>query len=249
MRVVANKYPALPNEGAHEVIVDAPEHWSSFGQAGTQVAADVLRATRLRMLDHRQDARVRYLQFFKNNGPAAGASIEHIHSQLMALEFVPLQLQLELDGALRYQARHGNCPFCEEIEAATGSGRLIMANQGAVALAPYASRFPFETWILPRSHESHFEATSGPVLQAAADILGRTVRLIEREMVTPPYNVILHTAPIQEGPLSYYHWHIEILPRASGIGGFEFGTGCYINAISPEEASARLRNLSSRGSG
>ncbi len=239
LRAFANKYPAID---AHEVIVESPEHRSSFGELPKSAAVDLLSAVRDRMLALKEDPQLEYIQFFKNNGPGSGASLSHPHSQLMALPVVPGQVQLELDGSLQHYEEHGRCIFCDLIDLECGQReRVIFENEQVIVVAPYAPRFGFETWVIPRAHHSHFELTAEGLLRAVGEALHRIARRLEAVLDFPPYNFLLHTAPVQEPAMEYYHWHIEILPRMSGVGGYEFGTGCYINAILPEEAAGVLR--------
>lgn len=239
LRVFRNKYPAI--EG-HEVIVESPEHRNTFGELPETAAVDLLLAVRDRILDLKQDPELEYVQFFKNNGPGSGASMSHPHSQLMALPIVPGQVQLELDGSLQHYEEHGRCIFCDLIDLEEAQPeRVILATAEVLVIAPYAPRFAFETWVIPRAHWSHFELTEEPVLRAVAAALHKIARRLESVLDGPPYNLLLHTAPVQEPAMPHYHWHIEILPRMGGVGGYEFGTGCYINAIVPEEAAEVLR--------
>lgn len=239
LRVFRNKYPAIE---AHEVIVESAEHRNSFGDLPESAAVDLLAAARDRMLCLKQDPEIEYVQVFKNNGPGSGASLSHPHSQLMALPMVPGQVQLELDGSLQHFEEHGHCIFCDLVELEKGQQeRTIFENDQVLVLAPYAPRFAFETWVIPRVHQSHFELTDAEALRPIGQALHRIARRLEAVLDCPPYNFLLHTAPVQEPAMPYYHWHIEILPRMGNVGGYEIGTGCYINSIPPEEAAAVLR--------
>ena len=239
LRAFLNKYPAID---AHEVIVESPEHRSTFGELPESAAVDLMSAVRDRMLALKPDAALEYVQFFKNNGPGSGASLSHPHSQLMALPVVPGQVQLELDGSLQHYEEHGHCIFCDLIELETGQReRVILETDQVLVVAPYAPRFAFETWIISRVHRSHFELTEAAVLRSAGEVLHMVSRRLEAVLDNPPYNLLFHAAPLQEPAMPHYHWHIEILPRMGGVGGYEFGTGCYINAIVPEESAAALR--------
>ncbi len=241
LRVVPNKYPALRESqgGLHDVIIDSPLHARSFGLLPPETGPAVLNAAQRRFQTIGAQPAVQYIQLFKNNGPGSGASLEHPHSQILALPAVPVQVQLEWDGA----HRTGACPYCRLIEEAAPSGRLIEEDAEAVVLAPFAPRFAFETWVLPRAHESHFERSQPPAVRAVGLALHRTLQRLEALFDDAPYNFLLHTAPRHSAPSACYHWHIEILPRLGGIGGFEFGTGCYINTVLPEEAAAHLRSI------
>ncbi len=239
LRAFLNKFPAID---AHEVIVESPEHRASFGELPVSASVDLLAAVRDRILDRKQDPALEYVQFFKNNGPGSGASLSHPHSQLMALPIVPGQIQLELDGSLQHYEEHSRCIFCDLLELELGQReRVILENEHVLVLAPYAPRFAFETWVIPRAHQSHFETTGEAVLRAVGEALHTIAQRLEAVLDSPPYNFLLHTAPLQEPLMPHYHWHVEILPRMGGVGGYEFGTGCFINAVMPEESAAVLR--------
>jgi UDPglucose--hexose-1-phosphate uridylyltransferase len=237
LRVFPNKYPAITQEcgGAHEVIVESPEHISSFGQVPVAAAIDLLRAARDRMLVLKRDARIQYIQFFSNNGPGAGASREHVHAQLIGIPEIPEQVRLELQ---RY-SEAGACLLCEP----SHQNRLVHQDNEVLIVAPYAPRVAFETWVVPRRHASHFERAPETSIDAVATALHRLIQCLGALVPGTSYNFLLSTAPLQTEPLAYYHWRIEVLPRVTGIGGYEFGTGCYINSITPEESAASLRQL------
>ena len=260
LRVIPNKFPALRVEGlldrageglydrmtgigAHEVIIESPEHKVSLAQLSEKRAEDLFWAFRDRILDLKRDTRLRYILLFKNHGEAAGASLEHTHSQLIALPVVPIQVQEEIDGGRRYFEFKERCVFCDMLRQETSSGaRIILETDEVVVMAPYAARFPFETWIVPRAHSSHFETAHASLIQSLAWAMRATIRKIERVLEHPPYNFLIHTAPIQEGPLAHYHWHLEIIPRLTNVAGFEWGAGFYINPTPPEEAAQFLRD-------
>lgn len=260
LRVVPNKFPALRVEGmldrsgeglydrmtgvgAHEVIIESPDHKLSLAELPEQRVADLFWAFRDRSLDLKRDSRLRYILLFKNHGEAAGASIEHSHSQLIALPVIPVQVQEEIEGSRRYYGFKERCVFCDIVrqEAADGS-RVILETDEILVISPYAPRFPFETWILPRSHSSHFETAEASLIQNLAWAVRATIRKIERVLEQPSYNFLIHTSPIQEGPLVHYHWHLEIIPRLTRVAGFEWGAGFYINPTPPEEAAQFLRD-------
>lgn len=259
LRVVPNKFPALQIEGeldrqgdgvfdrmngvgAHEVIIETPDHHASLADLPEKQVEDLLWAFKNRVLDLRQDHRLRYAVLFKNHGEGAGASLEHTHSQLIALPIVPKQVREEIEGAKSYFDYKERCIFCDVVrqEARTGV-RLVTETDHFVALCPYAARFPFETWILPKRHDAHFEDSDPATLQNLAWILRGTLRKLDQALEHPAYNFIIHTAPLQEGAMPHFHWHIEIMPKMSRVAGFEWATGCYINPTPPEEAAKFLR--------
>jgi UDPglucose--hexose-1-phosphate uridylyltransferase len=259
VRVVPNKFPVLGIEGdlnrqgdgmfdrmngigAHEVIIETPDHNTNMADMPENQLEEVLHAFRDRMLDLKRDHRFRYIVIFKNFGEAAGASLEHPHSQLIALPVIPKRVKEEVDGAKLYFDFKERCVFCDIIRQEEASGvRLVIETDRFLALEPYAPRFPFETWILPRRHESHFEDAEPAMLQNLAWVLRSTLRKIDRVLEHPAYNFILHSTPVQEADLIYYHWHFEIIPKLTKVAGFEWGTGFYINPTPPEESAKFLR--------
>lgn len=259
VRVVPNKFPALRVEGqldregeglydkmngigAHEVIVESPVHESTLAELQEKNVEEVFWAFRERILDLRKDRRLRYILIFKNHGELAGASLEHTHSQLIALPVVPKRVQEELDGAKRHFDYRERCVFCDIVKhEARDMRRVVLETEHFLAITPYASRFAFETWIVPRRHESHFENAESSVMRNLAWVVRAAVRKMDRVLEWPAYNMVMHSSPVQEGPLEHYHWHIELIPKISKVAGFEWGTGFYINPTPPEEAADFLR--------
>jgi UDPglucose--hexose-1-phosphate uridylyltransferase len=260
LRVVPNKFPALRVEGdfdrqgdglydkmngigAHEVIIEAPEHHVTLGDMPEKRAEDIFWAIRDRFLDLKKDRRMRYILAFKNHGEAAGATLEHSHSQLIALPVVPRRVQEELEGAKRYYDLKERCIFCDIVrqELSTGS-RVVLETEQFLAICPYAARFPFEIWVLPRRHFSHFEDTDVPTFHNLGWVMPVLAREIDKVLERPAYNVMIHTAPLQESALPSYHWHIELIPKLTKVAGFEWGTGFYINPTPPEESAKFLRD-------
>ncbi len=233
IRVIPNKYPAVtpqgPAYGVHEVIIEAPEHDLSFGNFPVDRIQQVLEVYQSRLRSFQGDPRLQYGFLFKNHGEAAGASRIHPHSQLIALEMIPLLVEQELRAA----AQRPTCPSCDSLKQ---HDRIILETDTIAAICPTAPRFSFETWLLPKRHASHFETSAG-LAQALHAVLQR----LERATGLAAYNLGLHTGPLQAGELSYFHWRLEIIPRLTRIAGFELGTGVYIHEISPERAARILR--------
>jgi UDPglucose--hexose-1-phosphate uridylyltransferase len=160
----------------------------------------------------------------------------------MALPIVPDFVREEIDGAKRHYADKERCVFCDIVRQELGAGRrLIHENADIVALAPYASRVPFETWLMPRSHASRFEEAPRHVFESLARMLKWVMARIDRALEVPPYNLIIHNAPFSEETSAFFHWHVELMPRIARLAGFEWGSGFYINPTSPEEAAEVLR--------
>ncbi len=261
VRVVPNKFPALTlgaaggareaglyrsiaGLGAHELVIESPDHVASTTQLSDERLGEVLQIYCDRLLDLKQDRRLACATVFKNLGAAAGASIEHAHSQLMAMPLVPVHLSEELEGSLRLFQQSGTCAFCELLERELAAGdRVVEATREFVAFCPFAARFPYETWILPRSHASHYEALPPGAAGELARILKRTLMRIESALARPAYNYFIHSAPFDTHSLCHYHWHMEIIPRVTETAGFEWGAGFYINPVPPEEAAATLRAI------
>src|SRR5262249_35936977 len=191
---------------------------------------DSAAAHRERMRDLRKDRRFAYGLLFKNVGRSAGASLPHNHSQLIATPVIPVLVQHEVDGAKRFFDYRGRCLFCDMAEQeVSDKARLVEMSERFVAFVPYAARFPYEMWILPRRHQSHFEDSADEGLAAYSAILGSCLRRLERAVGNPPYNTMLHTGPWLGGALEHYHWHLEVIPRVTTAAGFEWGSGFYIN--------------------
>jgi UDPglucose--hexose-1-phosphate uridylyltransferase len=261
LRVIPNKFPALRVEGeserqgeglydrmngigAHEVIIETADHFATLAEMTDKQVSDVFWAFRDRVMDLRKDKRLRYVMLFKNHGEAAGASLEHTHSQLIALPVVPKRVQEELDGAKRYYDYKERCIYCDILQQELETGkRVVLETDHFLAISPYAPRFPFETWIVPRRHESHFEATDATVLQNLGWVMRTTMRKMEKVLEKPAYNMMIHSGPVQEGAIAHYHWHIELIPKLTKVAGFEWGTGFYINPTPPEESAKYLRDV------
>jgi UDPglucose--hexose-1-phosphate uridylyltransferase len=260
LRVVPNKFPALRVEGelepsgeglydrvsgvgAHEVIIEAPEHDASLATLPAERVTTVLAAYRDRMLDLRRDPRLAHIIVFKNHGEPAGATLEHPHSQLIATPIVPIMVEEELAGASRHFRLKKRCIWCDIIrQEQRGGGRLITEEEGFVAVAPFAPRAPFETWILPTRHRSNFDETDDRGLGALGHLLGHLLRRLDAVLGRPPYNFMLHSAPLRAPGLEQFHWHLEILPKLTRVAGFEWGTGFFINPTPPEVAARFLRD-------
>ncbi len=265
VRVVPNRFPALRIEGdlmpegdglydringigAHEVIIETPHATEALEDQSVEAIANVLKSYRNRIIDLRRDSRFRSILIFKNVGPMAGASLRHAHSQLIALPVVPRMLQERLTSARAHYAAKERNLFEDILRAEHREGkRIVLENNSFAAFCPYASRFPFELCLLPKRQNPHYHHSSDAELELAADALKQLLQRLNKGLGKPDYNLILHTAPLQreateEARLEAdFRWHIEVLPRLSGIAGFEFGTGFFINSTLPEEAAQFLR--------
>jgi len=263
LRVVPNRFPVLRVEGtldrqgdglfdrmngigAHEVFIESPRHEDTLATMSESAVEQVLGAFRDRMQDLKRDQRFRYIIVFKNHGAAAGSSLDHSHSQLIALPIVPREVRDEMDGARTHYASKERCVFCDILSQDSHDGRrLISDNADMVAMAPYAPRFPFETWILPKRHQALFEDAPRHEYASLARMLSDILRRMNATLRNPPYNLLIHTAPLAEPAGDFYHWHVEIIPKLTKVAGFEWATGFYVNPTAPEEAAQVLRDARS----
>jgi UDPglucose--hexose-1-phosphate uridylyltransferase len=263
LRVIPNQFTVLREEGtldrqgeglfdkmngigAHEVIIETPRHEETLATMSDAAVEQVLWASRERVRDLKQDRRFRYIIVFKNHGAAAGSSVDHSHSQLIALPIVPREVRDEVEGARLHYQQKERCVFCDVLrQDSTDGRRLIAETADMIALAPYAPRFPFETWILPRRHQAHFEDAPRQEIASLARLLADVLRRMNRTLRNPPYNLLIHSAPLAEPAADFYHWHVEVIPKLTKVAGFEWATGFYVNPVPPEEAAQVLRE--SRG--
>jgi UDPglucose--hexose-1-phosphate uridylyltransferase len=258
VRVVPNRLPALRVEsdyaepagglfqilgglGAHEVIIESPVHTSDWALMGADEIRLVLWAWRERIRDLRRDIRLKTFLVVKNVGAPAGATLDHPHSQLLALPFVPLHLEDALAAARLRHEQMGRCVFCAVVDDELDRDvRVVSSDEDTIAISAFAARVPFETWVVPRRHLASFDDECDDCLQAIAGRIRDTVRRLHVALNGPAYSVLLHTAPVGEsGPL--YHWHIEIVPRLTPVGALAWDRGIHINPVSPEEAAKALR--------
>jgi UDPglucose--hexose-1-phosphate uridylyltransferase len=259
VRVVPNKYPALVIEGeidrqaeglydkmngigAHEVIVESPRHEDVFAKLSSDHMLMVFQAFRSRIQDLERDPRFRSVMVFKNHGRAAGASLEHSHSQLVALPILPRMIVSELKGSEEYYKYKERCIYCDIISQEIKQNvRVVCQNEMFITMTPFAPRTPFEMWILPKKHESGYHNQNDRQLAILAEIFSETLRRLDACIPGAPYNFVLHTQPLRSDNMKHFHWHFEIVPKLVSIAGFEWGTGFYINPVPPEEAAMYLR--------
>lgn len=249
VRVVPNKFPAVSlNEpivtGAHEVVIESARHVDRMAALSAAEMVEVLAAYRTRLTHWRSDGRFEYGLVFKNLGASAGASLAHVHSQLIALPEVPAPVAAEFGRARQSLAEKGECAYCELIgRERAAKERVVLDRDGFIAFCPYASVQPCELWILPTGHEAWFEARR---LESGGDplakILHTLVARIEAVLPRVAYNVLVRTSPWQDDAEAACHWRIEILPRVNSLAGFELATQVFINPIAPSRAAYQLRS-------
>ncbi|MDP1853691.1 MAG: galactose-1-phosphate uridylyltransferase [Candidatus Omnitrophota bacterium] len=236
--------------GAHEVVIETPEHIANIADLSEEQITKIIGAYVHRFTDLEKDERFKYLLLFKNYGwSAGGGRIGHSRSQLIATPVNPKRVKEELVGAKKYFEYHERCVFCDLIRQELESKeRIVLDLDGIVAIAPFASRFPFEVWIMPKKHSCDFSSINQYHQRELAKTIKIVLSKIKKVVKDPAYNFILHTAPFRRKKLGYwktieedYHWHIEIIPRLTRVAGFEWGTGFYICPLPPESAAKFLR--------
>jgi len=261
LRVIPNKFPALLTDGkadhatdgiyetvggigAHEIIIETPNHNEELSQLSVAKLQAVLRMIAKRIMEIKQDSRLKYVLVFKNFGHAAGASLEHSHIQIIGTPILPKRIAEEIEGITSYYGKTGRCIFCEIISKELSlTERLVLSNKNYVVVEPFASRFAFETWIMPIEHRQYFENITRAESLALAKIFKETLSRINVAVKKPSYNLVIHTSPISEHEGTLFHWHIEIMPKLGNMAGFEWGSGFHINPISPENAAKLLREV------
>ncbi len=267
VRVVPNKFPALSRGGqaqrrgeglfvwmegigVHEVVIETPDHDQELSDLPFDHVEHVLETYRQRMASIEREKQYRYIQIFKNKGREAGASLCHPHTQIVATPIVPKRVKEEIYGAERLFQKNGECVFCSIVRREGEVGeRIIYADGHFCVSAPYASRFPFEMRITPLRHSPHFSSLTEEERPSLARALKTVLTRLKNALDDPPYNFLIHQAPKARMTLNggrivsleqSYHWHIEIIPVLTRVAGFEWGTGFYINPVSPEVAAETL---------
>lgn len=262
VRVVPNKFPALRIEeehrrnhngnlfrsmggcGAHEVIVESPEHRLPLALQSVEQIVLILRMMQDRYNDLMRDTRFQTIVIFKNHGPTAGTSLSHPHSQLIATPVTPRTLRNKLAIAAQHFDQTGECLYCSLLADELKEGKRVLAeNAHFVAVLPFASHVPFEIWIFPRHRQSSFRWIDPSLLKPLAELLKLVLLKLHVGLADPDFNLTVHTAARGDEDAEYFMWHVEILPRLSTPAGFELGSGMSINTVLPEEAAAFLKEV------
>lgn len=247
-------YDIMSGVGAHEIIIETPRHIANIADLDEPQIAKVIACCIDRFKDLSRDERFKYVLVFKNyEWVSGGGRVRHSRTQLIATPVTPKRVKEELEGSRKYYQDHERCIFCDLIRQELQSkDRIILEQDGFVAITAFASRFPFEIWILPKKHSCDFSTMGVEDRIHLGRVLKKTLTKLKIGLEDPPYNFVLHTAPFRRKKLnaSYwktieddYHWHLEIIPRLTSAAGFEWGTGFYICPISPEETAKYLREV------
>jgi UDPglucose--hexose-1-phosphate uridylyltransferase len=268
VRVIPSKYPVLHIEGsleregsgiydwmngigAHEIIIESPEHAVRLEELPESQVEKVLWSYRDRILDLERDSRLRYVLVFKNQGWTAGSALNHSHSQVIATPVIPKFVKEKLDGAKSYYDYKERCIFCDIIhqELATPE-RIVEETRHFLVMVPFAPRFPFETWIYPKKHLCSYTDITKEEIMDFSRTVKNTLRRLGKVLQDPPYNYMLYSAPNRVPRQGHwhtlhddFHWHMEIMPRLTRVAGFEWGSGFYINPKPPEDAAKYLRDV------
>lgn len=262
LRVIPNRYPALQVEaegvdhaagpydriagvGAHEVIIESPLHDADAPDMSVGAWRQVFAAWQARTADLAGDQRLAHVQVFRNRGALAGATLEHPHSQLIATPVVPGGVQAEFDRARAWQQTRGRALLDDIVDYEVEDGaRVLFADANVVVFCPWASRFAFETWIVPRERAPRFEQASSTSRDSVADATRDAIRRVLRATSGAGYNLLVQNAPLRVADVSPWRWHVRLQPRGGRIAGFEWATGDAINATPPEDAAEFLRGVS-----
>ena len=229
--------------GSWRTVVAPPEEHRPLHAVGNATIEALLARCRDEITAARRADQTQHLQIVQNWGAQAGARTNHLCFDLYDLPQIPHRVAEELGGAARFLIREGECPYCRLVrEEVRRPDHLLHADDHAVAFAPYASRSPFEVWVVPRQHDADFARATDRDIAATAEALRQVLARLAASLDGPPYNLVLHTAPLKEQVDATYHWHWEIYPRLREIAGLELGTGLPVNPVSPEDAVEELRS-------
>jgi len=242
-------YDKMNSIGATEILIETPEHNKRPEDMGFEQMVRIVRLYRERIADLEKDSRLRYTLIYKNSGKEAGEVYSHPHSQIIATPIIPKRVKEELDGAKQYYAYKERCIFCDMMREELRIGqRIIFETKNFVAFCPYAQRFSFEFWIMPKRHSCAFQEIYPDELEDFGLILFTVMQKLLSVLKTPPYNYIIHSAPNRIPRRNHwhtlgedFHWHVEVMPRLTRLSGFEWGSGFYVVTTSPEDAAKYLR--------
>ncbi len=263
IRVIPNKYPALVPQGSptrirdldffnymdglgqHEIIIESTDHKLQIATMEQKQVEEVFLACRERYITLSPDPRFELITVFKNHGYSAGTSIRHPHSQLIATPITPSHIRHRIEEAMRFFDDNGKCVYCVMLEKELKfKDRVVLETDNFLSFEPFASRSPFETWVMPKRHSSSFGSITPELSKELAYVMKQTLEKIYKGLNNPDYNYVIRSTPCHETNEEYFHWHIMIIPRVAAVAGFELGSGIYINTVIPENAAKYLRGIS-----
>jgi len=243
-RHIDGPYLSIEGVGEHEVIIESPRHDDDLVKMDKSHVEKVMSAYKERFIDVSSQFQKQLVIIFKNHGRRAGASLDHPHSQLVAIPFVTEYIRNKMSESQRYFNDFGRCVYCDIIEHEIKSGkRLIYESDKFMALAPYASSVPYNIIIYPKRHMSCFAEAEDADISGLAGILQIVLGKLYGLLDDPDYNYVIDTSPMDQSGNRHYHWHLEIMPRLNTRAGFEIGSGMNINHILPETCAENLRNI------
>lgn len=242
-------YDRMNSIGVNEIIVESPAHEQRPEDMGPEQFRRVLELYRMRIVDIEKDARVRYVLISKNSGRWAGSQYSHPHSIVIATPVIPYYIKTELDGAKQYFAYKERCIFCDMIGEEQRAGQRVIAETGHfIAYCPFAPKFPFEFWVLPKMHRCAFDEISPEEMNDLGVLLSSLIKKMRRVLREPAYSYVLHTAPNRIPRRDHwhtlgddFHWHLEIAPRLMRVSGLEWSSEFYVLTTSPEDAAKYMR--------
>ncbi len=245
-------YDIMNSFGQTEVVIESPNHDLAPEDLGREQMRNIINIFHQRMIELEKDDRIRYVMIHKNCGIPSGDLCGHPHSLITAIPVIPKRIKEELDGAKHYYEYKERCIFCDILREEERLGeRVILNTEHFFVFCPFAARFPFEFWILPRKHNCSFRDINEEEKRDLADVMTVMFRKLRKLLNNPPYNYILHTAPSRIPRRAQwhtlgedFHWHIEVMPRIRRLTGFELGSGMYILSTSPEDATKYLKEVS-----
>jgi len=261
VRVIPNRFPALARTGErtrhmgslhrhvsavgiHDVVIEHRRHDLTLATMSPSDVARVMWVYRERFRQIREDKRIEAIVVFRNHREAAGSSLHHPHSQILATPIVPAQFRGRVETAIRHYDTFGECVFCAMVRTEVEEGsRIILTTEHFVAFVPYAAVTPFHIWIVPRRHSSSFDSVTDGEISDLGSVVRTVLAKLSIGLGDPPYNFIVRTIPIRTLNTEYFHWYLTIVPRLTRTAGFELGSGMFINPTLPEDNAEFLRGV------
>jgi UDPglucose--hexose-1-phosphate uridylyltransferase len=242
-RVSAEGFISMPGVGHHEVIIETPDHNGDLATGSETAVRDVLEAYRARYMALRAEGAA-LIVIFRNHGRSAGTSLSHPHSQIVSTPVVPIEVRHRFEVAQQHYDDMGTCLYSDILARELADGRrIVLQTENFVAFQPFASAYPYETWLMPRTQQASFGRITDRQLDDMAGALWRVLVALRQKLDDPDYNYVIESAPPDQDHREYFVWHLRIAPRLGTPAGFELGSGMRVNTILPEEAAGALREV------